>query len=156
MSIDNNNETELVLNEVAAEEAKPDAWYSPPTTIINCSLQVKLDPENIAVYVCKGSKQCFSFTALKCCGKGDITITAQDFSKWDKWHYGVLEIDKFGKFELNNGGICFTPNDKLGEGNNPTKFVTLNFKASQCNATNVIFSVTFVYDPCKCCCGCRS
>lgn len=174
MSIDNINDKDLLLNEVAADdenvttldeeqnigEANLDGGYPPykkTTTTINCSLQVKLDPENIAVYVCKGSKQCFSFTSLKCCGKGDITITAEDCGPWVKWDYKrMLNIYKFGKFELNKGGICFTPDPNLGEGYDPIKDVTLPFTARQCNGTDIDFSVTFVYDPCKCCCGCRS
>ena len=150
MSIDNINDKDLLLNEVAADDENvtiPDEGggntpITTGTTKINCSLQVALKPKNTVVYVCKGSEQCFSFTALKCCGKGDITITTES----------NLNINDFGMFELKDGGICFKPkNEKLM----PNDSEDLKFKAESCGVT-VDFTVTFVYDPCKCCCGCRS
>lgn len=148
--IDSIADKNLILNEIAVDDENVTipGGENPipptpqkPTTTINCSLEVELKPENTVVYVCKDSKQCFSFTALKCCAKGDITITAES----------NLNVDNFGRFELKNGGICFTPDSKLMA--NTSK--ELDFKAESCGVT-VLFTVTFVYDPCKCCCGCKS
>ena len=145
MSIDNKSE---VLEDVLAGDNKDklNPSYN-PYTVINCALNVGLDTENVAVYVCKPSTQCFNFTALKCCGKGDIKIEAID----QGWYNNELNVLNFGKFTLRNGGICFKPDEDIMA--NDSK--TLNFKASACG-DSTLFSVTFVYDPCKCCCPGRN
>lgn len=125
-----------------------------PITKINCALEVALRTNNSAVYVCKSSKQCFRFTALKCCGEGDIIIEGKD--KWccDKCNNCILPVPGFGTFELKNGGICFTPDECLGEHKNPTS-KTLTFRATSCGIKSE-FDVIFVFDPCKCFCNCKS
>jgi hypothetical protein len=140
------NEKDLLLSaQDEATETDQDGNES-NFTKINCRLRVGVDPTNIAVYVCKQSKQCFNFTAAKCCGSEDIDIEAQGFTK------GVLVVKDFGTFTLVNGGICFEPDSKLGTGIKDKK---ITFKASACGV-ETLFDVTFVFDPCKCCCPCNS
>lgn len=124
----------------------------PPTATINCELQVALSPENVVVYVCRGTKQCFNFTALSCCGKENIIIK-YDETKNRPDQYGKVEKDNFGTFTLNVSGICFKPDEKLGKDSYPTD-ADLYFIASSCGV-EVPFVVHFVYDPCRCCCKCR-
>lgn len=123
----------------------------PPIATINCELQVALSPENVVVYVCRGTKQCFNFTALSCCGKENINI--KYVGPITPNRYGQIEKDKFGTFTMNVSGICFEPSDDLGKDSFPTD-VDLTFEASACGV-KVPFVVHFVYDPCRCCCKCR-
>ena len=166
MSIDNINDKDLGLNEISVDyedieridrdeeyKSRPSYPSKRPVTKINCALEVTLRTTNSAVYVCKSSKQCFNFTALKCCGEGDIKIEGKDKWQCDKWGNFILESPGFGVFELKNGGICFMPDKCLGEHKSPTS-KTLTFKATSCGI-NSEFDVTFVFDPCKCCCGCK-
>lgn len=164
MSIDNLSDKDLGLNEIASdyedrEKFDRDGDYKPrpskkPVTEINCALEVALRTSNSVIYVCKSSKQCFNFTALKCCGQADIKIEGEDDWCCDKYGNCILECPDFGTFELKNGGICFMPDECLGEHKKP-KSKTLTFKASSCGIKTK-FDVTFVFDPCKCCCGCKS
>lgn len=126
--------------------------YVPPA-VINCELQVTLSPKNTAIYVCRGSKQCFDFTALSCCGKGNIKI---EYTGQYNANNGVIHVDKFGTFFINVSGICFKPdNDNLGKiGPGHITDVDLYFKASACGIRDIPFVIHFVYDPCKCCCKC--
>lgn len=128
--------------------------YPPPppaAATINCELQVALSPENIVVYVCRGTKQCFNFTALSCCGKENIIIKYDDTKNPSM--NGQVMVFNFGTFSLNVSGICFEPDDKLGKDSYPTD-KDLYFIASACGV-EIPFVVHFVYDPCKCCCKCR-
>lgn len=125
---------------------------------INCDLEVGLRPENIAVYVVKGKKQCFNFTSLKCCCNGDITIQYCSGADPKATRSGKIEVDKFGEFFMNKSGICFEPDDDLGKFGSPTS-AYLTFKATAitkngCENT-VCFVVNFIYDPCRFCCKSR-
>ena len=120
----------------------------PATAIINCDLQVALNPENTAVYVCKGAQQCFNFTALQCCGKGDIKIDYVSGGTVNN-STGEIIVANFGTFSMNKSGICVKLVDDI-----KVDSVKLTFKASSCGVENY-FDVKFVYDPCRCCCKCR-
>lgn len=141
---------------------QPPTPVQPTTAVINCQLQVALNPENVVVYVCRGTKQCFNFTAISCCGQGDIKIEFNGPMACN--NRGEIVVQNFGTFTLNVSGICFKPDenlgkdgygtdDKWGRDECPTE-VTLNFKASSCGVDSP-FEVHFVFDPCKCCCKCR-
>lgn len=150
MIIDNIKDEELLKESSADEDNKKGSYPPPPppSTEINCALEVTLRTNNSVVYVCKGSRQCFNFTALKCCGKGDISITPV-YPQFDRW--GKKTVECFGTFKLVDGGICFDPDNNHLKANDHTSIV---FKAKSCGVT-VLFTVTFVFDPCKCCCGCK-
>lgn len=125
--------------------------------VINCNLEIALNPENVAVYVRQGATQCFNFTALKCCCNSTINIIPINPDTGAQLPLPI-GIANFGTFLTNTSGICFTPASNLGAPGNVVTSATLTFRATSTvdgciNTVDLV--VNFIYAPCVFCCSCR-
>lgn len=119
--------------------------------ILNSCSQVGVNPNNVAVYVCKGKDQVFNYTFVNCCGSGEVTIefNVDDTNAVSPGTYDVgtnsYNILNFGTFYFRVSGIYFRPATTITAPSN----VQLTFDVVGCAP----FTVEFIYDPC--CCKCH-
>lgn len=129
-----------------------------PTTadpVINCNLEVALNPENVVVYLRQGI-QCFNFTALKCCCNSNISIVPISATAGAGGTIvgNTITVFNFGTFTTNNSGICVQPLSSLNTITTATITFTATSTVDGC-VTTTTFDVKFVYDPCRFCCKSR-
>lgn len=112
--------------------------------VINCNLEVEIDPRNKIIYLCPGKVQFFTAKVLKSCG--EVTIKYAE-NCCDGYICG-----KLGVYKIIENGIMVRTNNKL----HCKDIDVLCFEATDaCTNEYTKLAVVFSYDPCKCCIGCH-